>query len=202
MLINSYVEEISKRIKGKRVLDVGCCASTSKNLLKRHFVYRKSVSEIVGVDYNKELIQEAKDRFNYDVLYCDLTNSSDVKKIKDRHGTFECIICTDVIEHIGNLTNLLENLKSMLSDDGVIHITTPNMRSARWLNMFINGKLRINKDHVCWFDVFTLTNLLKRSGLKIKETMYYAHDEVAIKKLKINKKDWMAAKLYVTVEKG
>jgi 2-polyprenyl-3-methyl-5-hydroxy-6-metoxy-1,4-benzoquinol methylase len=202
MLINSYVEEISKRIKGKRVLDVGCCASTSKNLLKRHFVYKKAAGEIVGVDYNKVLIQEAKERFNYNIEYCDLTNRTDVENIVNKFGKFDIVICTDVIEHIGNLTNFLENLKLFLNKSGVIHITTPNMRSSRWLNMFINGKIKINKDHVCWFDVFTLSNLLKRSGLKINEEIYYAHDVDSLKKLKLNKKDWMAAKLYVIVGKG
>lgn len=201
MLIDSYVDEISKRIKGKRILDVGCCASTSKNLLKRHFVYKKAAGEIVGIDYNKELIQEAKDRFDYNVEYCDLTNIDDSEKIVKKFGTFDVVICTDVIEHIGNLTNFLENLKLFLNEKGVIHITTPNMRSSRWINMFINGNIRINKDHVCWFDIFTLSNLLKRSGLKIVEEIYYAHDNQSLQNLKLRKRDWMASKLYVIAGK-
>lgn len=203
MLINSYMEEISKRIKNKRVLDLGCCASTSKNLLKRHFVYKKHAKEIVGVDYNKDLIAEAKERFNYEVNYCDLTNHDDAKKILNTFGKFDTIICTDVIEHIGNLQNFIDNLNMLMEDDGELHMTTPNMRSPRWLNMFMGGsKFQVNKDHICWFDTFTLGNLLKRSDLYIDETIYYSHDERALKRLRLQPKDWMATKIYVIIKKG
>ena len=203
MLINSYMEEISKRIKGKRVLDLGCCASTSKNLLKRHFVYKKHAKEIVGVDYNKVLIEEAKERFDYEVHYCDLTDYEDVQKIFDKFGTFDTIICTDVIEHIGNLQNFIENLNSLMRENGELHLTTPNMRSPRWLNMFLgNSKFQVNKDHICWFDTFTLTNLLRRAGLYIDETIYYSHDERALSKLRLQAKDWMATKIYAIIKKG
>jgi 2-polyprenyl-3-methyl-5-hydroxy-6-metoxy-1,4-benzoquinol methylase len=203
LLINSYIEEISKRINGKRVLDIGCCASTSKNLLKRHFIYKQHTKEIVGVDYNKTLIKEAKERFNYDVHYCDLTERKDVERIHSMFGEFEHIICTDVIEHIGNLTNFLDNVKFMLTDKGTLHLTTPNMRSPRWLNMFNKGgKIRVNKDHICWFDVFTLSNLLRRSNLIIDEEIYYSHDTQALSNLKLQVKDWMATKLYVTIKRG
>ena len=201
MLIKSYVEEISKRVKGKRVLDVGCCASYSRNLLKRHRIYKKSSKEIIGIDINKKLIKEAKDRLNYIVHYCDLTNINDVKNIIDKFGNFNTVICTDVIEHVGNLTNMLDNINYIMTDDGVLHLTTPNMRSPRWMQMFVNRKVKVNPDHICWFDIFTLKNLLKRSGFKVVETMYHSLENSAISFLKLTPQDWMARRIYVVVKK-
>jgi len=202
MLIDSYVKEINKRIKGKRVLDVGCCASTSKNLLKRHFMYKKDAKEIIGIDYNTELITEARDRLNYEVHYCDLTNIDDVQSIHGKFGIFDTIICTDVIEHVGNLSSMLDNISYLMTDNGVLHLTTPNMRSPRWLNMFNKNNFKANKDHICWLEVFTLKNLLERSGLKIVETMYHHQEGGAISALKLLKsRPWMARRVYVVVEK-
>lgn len=202
MLINSYVEEICKRIKGKNVLDIGCCSSFSKNLLKRHSFYKNAAKTIVGVDYNKALIKEAKDRLNTDIYYCDLTNREDVQKIIDQFGTFNHIICTDVIEHVGNLTALLDNIALMMNEDGILHLTTPNMRSPRWIHLASTNKWKVNIDHICWLEIFTLKILLKRSGLVVVDEMYHAQEGAAIKALGLKPKPWMARRLYVTVKKG
>ncbi len=201
MLIKSYVEEINKKIKGKRVLDIGCCASTSQNLLKRHMLYERSAKEIIGIDCNKDLIEEAKTRLGYTIYYCDLTNQSDVENIIEQFGRFDTIICTDVIEHISNLGIFLDNIKLMLNDNGALYLTTPNMRSPRWMDMCINNKYKVNKDHICWFDIFTLGNLLKRVNLVITETMYQAQETQSIKFFKFKPKDWMARRLLVEVKK-
>jgi len=201
MLINSYVEEICKRIEGKNVLDVGCCASSSKNLLKRHFIYKKKAKSIVGCDYNKVLIKEAKERLKYEVLFCDFTNREDVQKIKDDFGLFDTLICTDVIEHVGNITNLLDNISYLMTDDAVLHLTTPNMRSPRWIHLANINKWNVNNDHVCWLEIFTLKILLKRSGLIVSEEMYHAQENAAIRALGLKPKPWMARRLYVTVKK-
>lgn len=202
MLIKSYVDEINKRIKGKRVLDIGCCASTSKNLLKRHRLYEKSAKEIIGIDYNKDLIKEAKDRLGYTIHYCDLTNKDDVNKIIEKFGLFDTIICTDVIEHISNLGIFLDNVKSMMKESGVLLMTTPNMRSPRWMQMCITNTYKVNNDHICWFDIFTLGNLLKRENLKIEEALYQAQETKAINFFKFKPKDWMSRRILAVIKKG
>ena len=202
MLIDSYVNEIGKRIKGKTVIDIGCCASTSKNLLKRHFLYMKTANTIIGIDYNKTLIEEAKNRLNYEVHYCDVSQKSSIENIYNKFGKFDTVVCTDVIEHVGNMTNFLDNINYLMTDNATLHLTTPNMRSPRWLNMFIAGKIKVNKDHICWFDIFTLTILLKRSGLVVDEIMYHAQETADIRKLGLQPKDWMSRRLYVTIKKG
>jgi len=201
VLIKSYIEEINKRIKDQRVLDIGCCASTSKNLLKRHRLYEQSAKEIIGIDYNKELIKEANDKLGYKIYYCDLTNTEDVKGIIKKFGCFKNIICTDVIEHVSNLGLFLENIKLMLEDNGSLYLTTPNMRSPRWMQMCITDTYKVNADHICWFDIFTLNNLLKRADLKIVDTLYQAQEMKAIRFFNFKPQDWMARRILAVVQK-
>lgn len=202
-LIKNYIDEICKRIKGKDVIDIGCCASSSEHLLERHLAYRKSAKSIVGIDNNRDLIKEAQKRFNYTIYYCDFTSIEDVQNIIDKFGKFDTIISTDVIEHIGNLTNFLNNIyRIMTNQDAILHLTTPNMRSPRWIYKAINGHFQVNYDHVCWLDAFVLKILLKRSDLIIIDEMYSGQENEAIHALGLQAEDWMAQRLYVTIRKG
>lgn len=203
MIVDSYVDDIANRVKGKKVLDAGCCASTSKNLLKRHNIYKKDVKSILGIDYNKSLLKEAKSKFGVDNLrYCDLTNNNDVDEILNEFGTFEAIISTDVIEHIGNLTLYLDNLYRLLDNGGLLYLTTPNMPSSIFYKRYYElGHPKINIDHVCWFDATTLKVLLERSNFKLKKVMYHKKEAQAAKTLGLKFKEWMCRRLYVIASK-
>ena len=201
MIVKSYVQEICNRIKGKRVLDIGCCATTEQNLLKRHNEYKKTASEIIGVDYNMKLLQIAEERGAQNLHYLDVTDRDDVINFLDEYGTFDTIVCTDVIEHISNPGLFLDNLQLMLSEGGTVYLTTPNMRSTRWYSMFVRGNTKINPDHVCWYDHYTLSVLLKRYKFVIAETMYHSEERKDAKYLKIDYQEWMGRRLFVVIER-
>jgi len=201
MIVKSYVNDICDRVKGKRVLDVGCCATTAQNLLKRHNVFKEAATQIIGVDINRKLLALAQQRGAKNLYHYDMTMPSSGVDIVNKFGKFEKIICTDVVEHVGNITSFLNNLYFILADGGQLLITTPNMRSSRWYAMFVRNKVKINPDHVCWYDIFTLENILKRSKLKVVETLYHSPENHDAGFLKLVPQEWMARRLYVIVEK-
>lgn len=201
--IDSYIEETKRRIKGKKVLDVGCLASYEQNIMKRHKEYRKATDQIVGVDINQDFLDKAKQQGVKDLFYCDATNKKDVESIVEKFGKFDIVIASDVIEHIGNHTLFVDNLKLAMRDNGSLFLTVPNMRGIRWFHMFYKDKIKINPDHVCWFDVITLSILLGRSQMKITEAMYHGNkdDKLRARELKLQYKTWMAGKLFVIGKK-
>ena len=201
MIVDSYVKDICERIKGKKVLDIGCCASTEKNLLKRHNEYKKTAKEIIGIDYNKQLLKIAIEKGNKNLHCVDVTDGQTVNDFMLQFGKFDTIVCTDVIEHISNPGLFLDNLKKLLTDKGKVYLTTPNARSTRWYAMYVRNRIKINDDHVAWYDTFTLKVLLKRHGLKITKTMYHSAEGGDAQFLKLNHQDWMARRLYVIIEK-
>ena len=77
------------------------------------------------------------------------------------------------------------------------------MRAVRWFEMFCRNKIKINPDHVCWYDITTLEILLSRSNFKVVETFYHKNqlDVEAADRLDITYKEWMGSKLYVICEK-
>ncbi len=201
MMVRSYVRDICERIKGKKVLDVGCCATTPKNLLKRHNEYLKTAGSIIGVDNNKELLKLAKTQGATNIHYADMTIESYVYVLQKDHGLFEAAITTDVIEHVFNAELFLSNIYNMLEDNGLLYITTPNMRSVRWMAMLVRNNFKVNPDHVCWYDEFTLSNILKSANFKIVKIMYQASEKADAKFLGLKYKDWMARRLYIIASK-
>ena len=207
-MARAYVREICGKIKGKKVLDIGCCASARKTLMQRHKEYRKASGEIIGIDINEEFIKISNGMGFKNIFKIDITNYEDVVKFIGNHGKFQEIIATDVIEHIGNLTEFLDNVFRLLSNNGRVHITTPNMRSVRWVYQFVNSREKLHWDHVCWFEPTSIEVLLGRSNLKTIKSKYINDNENTkdnnVKKAKslgLEYKPWMATKIYIIAGK-
>lgn len=198
METHGYINDVKKRIRGQRVLDVGCLATWKENILRRHREYKKTASEIIGIDYNKEFLNLVPDA---NIHYCDMTNYDDVTNILNRFGKFSHIIATDVIEHIDNLGLFLESLNRLSNDDVSIYFTTPNSRSYFWNRQFNTQK--INHDHVCWFDDNTLKALMKRYGFYISDLKYCfnKNDARSSSKLGLKFESWMGRRIYFIIKK-
>ena len=198
-----YVIDIQNRIKDQRVLDVGCLATNPKNILTRHRIYGKYASEMIGVDYNKEFLEIAKSNGGKNLYYLDITDNAQVEKFLKRFGTFDHVISTDVMEHISNLGLFLDNIAKLMNSGGSFYMTTPNALCPNWIYWAIenNGRTKVNPDHICYFDVQTLTSLLGRSGIKIKEVMFQTVSEERIKKLGLKSEVWMGKRIYIIATK-
>lgn len=197
-----YVMDIQNRVRGQRVLDAGCLATARHNILKRHDQYGKYAREMIGVDYNREFLEIAKSKGGKNLHYLDLVDDGQVEKFINRFGTFGHIIATDVIEHVGNLTLFLDNIRRLLNGDGNLYLTTPNALCPRYLHYAIqnDGRTKVNPDHICWFDIQTLTSLLNRSNLSIKETMYQQAENVD-GNMVTKTRPWMGKRIYVVAVK-
>lgn len=84
----------------------------------------------------------------------------------------------DVIEHLKNPIAALENIRTLLQNNGMLYIHTPNVCTIyRFLNYFINRKKLINYYdsqnlgdlHFQTYDYLTLEKTLNFVGLKVYE---------------------------------
>lgn len=198
-----YVIDIQNRLKDQRVLDVGCLATTEHNILKRHNQYGKYTKEIIGVDYNKEFLEAAKSNGAKNLYYLDITDNDGVEKFIEQFGTFDYVISTDVIEHISNLGLFLDNIYKLMNVGGSFYVTTPNALCPNWIYWAIEsgGKTKVNPDHICYFDIQTLTSLLGRSKLIVDEVMFQSAPEESIKKLELKSEIWMGKRIYIIAKK-
>jgi len=107
--IYEYIDNNSNELSGK-LLDFGCGLKPYKHLFKR-------VNEYIGVDYYNE---DREKRQLVDVYY-------NGKHIPFENNTFDSILCTEVLEHVFNLDELLIEFNRVLKPGGKIIVTTPFM---------------------------------------------------------------------------
>ena len=87
--------------------------------------------------------------------------------------TFDVIVAGDLIEHLSNPGLFLDNMKKHLRRDGVLILHTPNpFGITRFFQMLTKKHVEVNPDHACYYDVLTITQLLKRHGYEEIECLY------------------------------
>ncbi len=109
--------------KGK-VLDVGC-----GNGLMSMAVGQVGYHTL-GVDISEKAIQKANQNNTLSHVNFKVMSANDL--VADGF-TYDAIICSEVLEHLDDPSNLLQTLYQLLSDRGVLIITVPNGRGPREL---------------------------------------------------------------------
>lgn len=176
---------LRKSVQGKDVLDVGCVAHTAASYQDPRWVHEhivESAQSVVGLDLLESEVAKLRAR-GYHIIAGDAITA-------DLGATFDVIVAGEFIEHIDNPGGFLENMHRHLRPGGQIILTTPNpffvMHWLEWL--FLNrSKLeqRWNREHVAWFDPFTITNLLARHNFAVESVSYFARSQKLLRGLRL-----------------
>jgi len=111
-----YPREVAKRVGDGRILDVGC---------GRGYILSKVPSEhrqLFGFDISLEGIEQAKQRVKEGNFYL-----GDASNIPFKSDTFDCLICSELLEHIQGDDPITECYR-VLKPDGIALFTVPNGR--------------------------------------------------------------------------
>ena len=108
-------------LRGRRVLDVG---SGYGGML---ISMAEQGADVVGVEIDKERAEMGRQRLGelglqveyYEADICD-------RGMRERLGSFDVVVCQDVLEHVMDPTQVIESLCAMLRPKGVIYIQIPN----------------------------------------------------------------------------
>lgn len=157
---------VIREIKGQdlRILDLGCGAGASgEELQKRgHAVY--------GLDISEAAIVEAKPR----LTRAEVIDLDKAEELPFAKGYFDCIILADILEHLRDPLKLLQLTRSYLKDDGYLIISAPNIANyqARWSLLWGRfdascGPVLEDENHIRFFTLQTLKNILKASGYQV-----------------------------------
>lgn len=171
-------EIIKKYIIGKNVLDIGCvdhdwekAISEKKDFWLHGFICRYAKS-CIGVDINKEEIKKLN-KAGY-ICIAGTVESIDLGR------NFDVVVAGELIEHLYNPGQFLENIKKKMNEGAVVLISTPNpLFLWKFIQVLIKGAPVVNEEHTCWFDPKTLAYLLTQHDFIIKEvywtTLYNYH---------------------------
>jgi len=177
------IDYLHQICRGKKVLHIGCL-DHPEILLKRledgtwlHGILSKVSDFCLGIDVNKsgcDYVQRELGVRNIQLL--DLSKPVDSSEISRlRRLAWDLILCPEVLEHITNHQQFLDNVWQ-ISNRGTSLITTvPN---AFAFENFVNAFRRfesVNSDHRYSFTFYTLSRLLAAHGWNTSRIIYYSN---------------------------
>lgn len=153
LLSSNHLNIIEKFKKEGKILDVGCFAGFFLELAK------EKKWDTFGIEPSK-WAKKIAEKKGVRIIGKTLENS----KLPD--GEFDVITLWDVIEHLPNPNQALKKIYSILKNNGIIAIGTPNIESvtARILRSRNHHLIRM---HVVLYGKKSIKKLLKKNGFEI-----------------------------------
>lgn len=113
-----WVLRVLGDVKDKKILDIGCGDGA--------LTYRiaEKGADIIGVDNSKEGIQLAEEIFEKKKISAQFL-LADAYNIPVDNNSMNCVVLSDIIEHIQEPERLLKEAKRVLKQNGKIVISTP-----------------------------------------------------------------------------
>jgi glycosyltransferase involved in cell wall biosynthesis len=152
----------------RRILDAGCGSS----------MIVQSLNNAIGMDTNVTKLRFLR-RLGIPLLQ---GSSFD---LPFRNDTFDCVISSQVIEHVPHDEKLFSEMWRVLQPGGAIIIGTPDYATRGWRMIEpIYGKLipgGYRDEHITHYTREGLTKILERLGFVHEETAYIARSELIMR---------------------
>lgn len=161
------IETVSKDM---RILDLGCGTGAWLNRLRDN-----GYSNLAGADIDISQIGMPDLKVFHINLDGDGLNSID--------GQYDLISAIEFVEHLGDVSNLLNFVHERLSDGGSFLLSTPNVNSlTSRIKLAVTGKLRHfdqygDQTHYTPIFIEPFARLLAKHGLTIKAVWTYPEAE-------------------------
>lgn len=140
--------------KGKKYLEIGV-GNGEMLATALEFGYDVSAIEIC-----KEDCENISAILDVDIKWTDFLEA-------DIEGKFDIIVMGDVLEHVSRPYDAILKARDLLSDDGVLWISTPNYESGFTRLMKDNDPMWNQLNHFTYFSYNGLVKILDRIGLKV-----------------------------------
>ncbi len=134
-----------------RILDVGCASGGLLTALQS-----RGYTNICGIDPSPSCVETARQAADGRVWVGTLSC------IPDGIGTFDGIILSHVMEHVSELRDAMESLRSLLNPGGWVYIEVPD--AARYEQFLVAPFQDFNTEHINHFSMTSLANLFRSCG--------------------------------------
>lgn len=151
--INEVLDGFEKFRKTNKMLDVGC--GPGLFLIEA----KKRGWEVYGTEFTDKQLTYLKDK-GINTLKGKLNDDSFENEL------FDVIISSEVIEHINNPVEEIQQFHRLLRKGGVVYITTPNFNALE--RYLLKGDYEIIEypEHLCYYTPKTIDLLLTQNGFK------------------------------------
>lgn len=140
----------------QKILDAGC----GEGFTLQSLYELKIGKTLEGIDFSKEAIEIGKKQYPHLNI-----KTGDIYNLPYKDNSFDLVICTEVLEHLENPQNAINELKRVSSK--YILFTVPN---EPWWMLFNFTKWGRQKEigHINHWSSSSFRKLLEKSGLKVQ----------------------------------
>lgn len=154
-----------------RVLDVGCACGDLGYYLKKNMACR-----VWGIEYNTKSLEIALTSKSYEnIVLADLNTFEPLNEYKNSCHNFDYIVFGDVLEHLVDIEKIIEKFKKVLTPNGSIIISLPNVSHGSIKAQILSNKFDymnygvLDRTHLRFFTWVSIVELLGRLKLQLKE---------------------------------
>jgi 2-polyprenyl-3-methyl-5-hydroxy-6-metoxy-1,4-benzoquinol methylase len=151
-----------------RVLEVGCGSGATMRWIRT----KRSVHHAIGIELFPEAARLAATAF-------DSVRSGNVETMSLPDGQFDLIIALDVLEHLVDPWLAVTRLQAMLSDDGAMLVSLPNISHySVSMPLFFRGQWQYEKEglldrtHLRFFTKESALDMLTSGGLVVDKVKH------------------------------
>jgi GT2 family glycosyltransferase/2-polyprenyl-3-methyl-5-hydroxy-6-metoxy-1,4-benzoquinol methylase/Tfp pilus assembly protein PilF len=149
----------------RQVLDVGCGAGRLGAALKA-----RQPAAVVGIEVDPRAAQAAQGPLDRVLV-------GDAEQLEPGFapGSFDVIVCGDLLEHLREPARLLRRLRGWLRPDGQLLASIPNVRHHSVVRSLLEGNWTyepaglLDRDHLRFFTRREVEKLFDRAGFSIQE---------------------------------
>jgi SAM-dependent methyltransferase len=148
------------------VLDAGCGNGRDFSLLLSHS------DRLTGIDFSAGMIEEAKSRVQKLFIAKNMrVIQGDITQLDFPDGSFDLIVCSEVLEHIPDWKRALREFYRVLRPDGQLIVTTPNILSLYGLIRY-PARAILGSKHPFdqWKTCFILNKAFREAGFRVLKT--------------------------------
>ncbi len=151
-----------------RVLELGCASGATLAYIRERYPR----AETWGIELNPEAAKQAEGR----VDHCFCGNCEEME-LPGEDGSFDYILCPDVLEHLLDPWKMAGRLKQKLKKGGLLICSVPNVTHWSVLIPYLQGKWDyqdsgiLDRTHLHFFTYETALALCAPEGMKHEKTM-------------------------------
>lgn len=159
--------EVLKYVQGhdNRILEIGCAEGWTGALLKS----TGKASEVHGIELVPEVAERARTR-----LDSVIAGNLETMEFPFQDGYFDYILATETLEHLTKPEAVLERLKPLIKEQGVMIASVPNMRHIRLVwQLVIQGEWQyadsgpMDRTHMRYFTRKSFARLFTDGGYEV-----------------------------------
>ena len=170
---NELLDEFEKYRKTNKLLDVGCGEGDFLDVAK------KRGWDVYGTEYGENAFNKCVDKGIK--MYNGVLDPNKFEK-----ESFDVVTSFEVLEHINNPKEEINNISKLIRKGGLFYCTTPNFNALGRLYLKNKYNIFIYPEHLCYYTPNTLTKLVTQFNFK-KQRVFSSG--FSISRLKISQEE-------------